>query len=95
MDLGGTGGILVASHLVGREMRRIVDEPDNRQEVEDGLRDLYKALTVTVNPIPIKTAVGMTGLDVGPLRLPLVEASEEERAVIREALERHNLLAAV
>jgi dihydrodipicolinate synthase/N-acetylneuraminate lyase len=37
----------------------------------------------------------MTGLEVGPLRLPLVEASEEERAVIREALERHNLLAAV
>ena len=95
MDLGGTGGILVASHLVGREMRRIVDEPDNRHEIEDGLRDLYKALTVTVNPIPIKTAVAMTGLDVGPLRLPLVEASEEERAVVREALERHNLLAAV
>jgi len=95
MDLGGTGGILVASHLVGREMRRIVDEPDNRHEIEDGLRDLYKALTVTVNPIPIKTAVAMTGLEVGPLRLPLVEASEEERAVVREALERHNLLAAV
>jgi len=95
MDLGGTGGILVASHLVGREMRRIVDDPDNRHEIEDGLRDLYKALTVTVNPIPIKTAVAMTGLEVGPLRLPLVEASEEERAVVREALERHNLLAAV
>jgi 4-hydroxy-tetrahydrodipicolinate synthase len=95
MDLGGTGGILVASHLVGTEMRRIVDEPNNRHEIEEGLRDLYKALTVTVNPIPVKTAVGMTGLDVGPLRLPLVEASEEERAVVREALERHNLLAAV
>jgi 4-hydroxy-tetrahydrodipicolinate synthase len=95
MDMGGTGGILVASHLVGTEMRRIVDEPDNRHEIEDGLRDLYKALTVTVNPIPVKTAVSMTGLEVGPLRLPLVEASEEERAVIREALERHNLLAAV
>ena len=43
----------------------------------------------------MKTALNMIGLDVGPLRLPLVEASEEERAVIREALERHNLLAAV
>ncbi len=95
MDLGGAGGILVASHLVGTEMRRIVDEPEHRHEIEDGLRDIYKALTVTVNPIPIKTAVAMTGQDVGPLRLPLVEASEEERAVIREALERHNLLAAV
>jgi 4-hydroxy-tetrahydrodipicolinate synthase len=95
MDMGGTGGILVASHLVGREMRRIVDEPDNRQEIEDGLRDLYRALTVTTNPIPIKTALQMAGHDVGGLRLPLVEASEEERAEIREALERHKLLAGV
>jgi 4-hydroxy-tetrahydrodipicolinate synthase len=95
MDLGGTGGILVASHLVGREMRRIVEEPERRQEVEDGLRDLYKALTVTTNPIPVKAALNLVGHDVGGLRLPLVEADEEEKAVIRSALERHGLLAAV
>jgi 4-hydroxy-tetrahydrodipicolinate synthase len=95
MDMGGTGGILVASHLVGREMRRIIDEPDHRQEIEDGLRDLYRALTVTTNPIPVKTAVNLTGHDVGGFRLPMVDASDEETAVIREALERHKLLAAV
>jgi 4-hydroxy-tetrahydrodipicolinate synthase len=95
MDMGGTGGICVSSNLIGAEMRRVIDEPDQRQEIEDGLRDLYKAMSVTVNPIPVKTAMNMLGLDAGPLRLPLVEASEEERAVIREALERHNLLAAV
>jgi 4-hydroxy-tetrahydrodipicolinate synthase len=95
MDMGGTGGICVASNLIGAEMRRIVDEPDSRTEIEDGLRDLYRAMSVTTNPIPVKTAMNMIGLDAGPLRLPLVEASEEERAVIREALERHNLLAAV
>ena len=95
MDLGGTGGILVCSHLVGSEMRRIIDEPERRQEIEDGLRDLYKAVSVTTNPIPIKTALNMIGIEVGGLRLPLVDASEDERAVIREALERHNLLAAV
>jgi 4-hydroxy-tetrahydrodipicolinate synthase len=95
MDLGGTGGILVASHLVGREMRRIVDEPERRREIEDGLRDLYTALTVTTNPIPVKAALNLAGHDVGGLRLPLVEASDEEKAVIREALERHHLLAIV
>jgi len=95
MDMGGTGGICVALNLIGTEMRRIVDDADNRNEIEDGLRDLYKAMSVTTNPIPVKTAMNMIGLDAGPLRLPLVEASEEERAVIREALERHNLLAAV
>jgi 4-hydroxy-tetrahydrodipicolinate synthase len=95
MDLGGAGGILVASHLVGREMRRVVDEPDRRHEIEDGLRDLYKALTVTTNPIPVKAALNLAGHDVGGLRLPLVEADEEETTVIRGALERHNLLATV
>ena len=95
LDLGGTGGILVASHLVGREMRRLIDEPDRRHEIEDGLRDLYKALTVTTNPIPIKAALNLVGHDVGRLRLPLVEADEAELDVIRAALERHNLLAAV
>jgi 4-hydroxy-tetrahydrodipicolinate synthase len=95
MDMGGTGGICVSSNLIGSEMRRVIDEPEHRQEIEDGLRDLYKAMSVTTNPIPVKTAMNMIGLDAGPLRLPLVEASEDERAVIREALERHNLLAAV
>jgi 4-hydroxy-tetrahydrodipicolinate synthase len=95
MDMGGTGGICVSSNLIGTEMRRVIDEPDQRQEIEDGLRDLYKAMFVTTNPIPVKAAMNMIGLEVGPVRLPLVEASEEERAVIREALERHNLLAAV
>ena len=95
MDLGGTGGILVASHLVGSEMRRIVDEPEQRHEIEDGLRGLYEALTVTTNPIPIKAALNLAGQEVGGLRLPLVEASEDETAVIRAALERYKLLAAV
>jgi 4-hydroxy-tetrahydrodipicolinate synthase len=95
MDLGGTGGILVASQLVGTEMRRIIDEPENRHEVERGLSDLYEALSVTTNPIPIKAAMNLAGHEVGGLRLPLVEATEEEKAVIRTALDRHQLLAAV
>ena len=95
MDMGGTGVVTVAGNLVGTELRRIIDEPERRHELQDGLRDLLDALTVTVNPIPVKTALNMAGHEVGPLRLPLVEASEEERAVIRKALERHNLLAAV
>jgi 4-hydroxy-tetrahydrodipicolinate synthase len=95
MDIGGAGGILVSSHLVGREMRRMIDEPENRHAIDDDLKDLYKAMFVTSNPIPLKAALNMLGHDVGVPRLPLVEASEEERAVIHDALERHNLLATV
>jgi 4-hydroxy-tetrahydrodipicolinate synthase len=95
LDMGGTGGVLVASHLVGNEMRRMVDEPESRREIHESLKDLFKALFVTTSPIPIKAALNMLGHDVGGLRLPLVEASEDEQAAVREALERHGLLTKV
>jgi 4-hydroxy-tetrahydrodipicolinate synthase len=95
LDLGGPGGILVSSHLVGREMRRMIDEPAARADIHEQLKDLFKAMFVTTNPIPVKRALRLAGHDVGGLRLPLVEASEEETAAIRDALERHGLLARV
>ena len=95
LDMGGTGGILVASHLVGPEMRRMIDEPDSRREIHESLAELFRALSVTTNPIPVKAAMNLTGFEVGGLRLPMVEASEEEIAEIRGALERHGLLSAV
>jgi 4-hydroxy-tetrahydrodipicolinate synthase len=95
LDVGGTGGILVGSHLFGPEMRRMIDEPDARAEIDESLQDVWAALNVTVNPIPIKTALNMAGLDVGGFRLPMVEASPEEREEIRTVLERHGLLSAV
>jgi 4-hydroxy-tetrahydrodipicolinate synthase len=95
LDLGGTGGILVSSHVVGREMRRMIDEPEARHELHDQLADVFKAMFVTSSPTPVKAALNMLGLPAGTLRLPMVEASEEEKAVIRGALERHGLLSAV
>jgi len=95
LDMGGTGGIMVASHLVGREMRRMIDEPESRREIHDTLRPLFDVLGVTTNPIPIKAALQMVGHDVGGLRLPMVEASEDERREIRSVLEAQGLLARV
>jgi 4-hydroxy-tetrahydrodipicolinate synthase len=92
MDLGGAGGICVASHLVGPEMRRIVEEPASRAEIDAGLREIYAALFVTASPAPTKAALAMLGHDVGGTRLPIVEVDEDERAHIRGALERHGLL---
>jgi 4-hydroxy-tetrahydrodipicolinate synthase len=93
LDMGGAGGILVASHIVGDEMRRMVDEPDRRQSIHDELADVFRAMTVTTNPIPVKAALNLLGHDVGGLRLPLVQADDGEIAAIRHALERHGLLA--
>jgi 4-hydroxy-tetrahydrodipicolinate synthase len=95
LDIGGAGGILVASHLVGPEMRRMIDEPDQRAAIDEGLQDVYAALAITVNPIPVKTAMRMLGHEVGGFRLPLVEASEHEAEAIRVVLDRHGLLSAV
>jgi 4-hydroxy-tetrahydrodipicolinate synthase len=94
LDMGGAGVISVASHIVGDEMRRMVDEPDQRQTIHDELSDVFKILNVTTNPIPIKAALNLLGHDVGGLRLPLVAADEDETAAIRDTLERHGLLAA-
>lgn len=95
LDKGGAGGICVASHLVGSEMRRMIDEPDLRQEIHSNLVPLFKAMAVTTNPIPVKTAMAMLGHRVGGFRLPMIEASDEEQEVIRGALEQHGLLSAV
>ena len=91
LDLGEAGGILVASHIVGPQMRRMVDEPGRRREIDAELADLFAALGVN-NPIPVKAALNLLGHRVGGLRLPLVEADESQTEAVRACLERHGLL---
>ncbi|MBJ7342000.1 MAG: 4-hydroxy-tetrahydrodipicolinate synthase [Solirubrobacteraceae bacterium] len=92
LDLGGIGGILVASHVVGPQMRQMVEQPELRAEIDASLAEIYAALGVTTNPIPVKAALALLGLPSGPLRLPLVEASPEELAVVATALTNLGLL---
>jgi 4-hydroxy-tetrahydrodipicolinate synthase len=93
LEIGGAGGILVASQVVGPQMREIWDaaqagDLDRAREINDGLRPLYEALAVTTNPIPIKAALEMAGLiPTDALRLPMVPADERQREVIRAALD--------
>ena len=91
LDLGGAGGILVASHIVGNEMRRMVDEPDQRADIDASLRDIYEVLFLTASPTCTKAALKLLGHDVGGLRLPLVDATSEEIETVRLVLERHGL----
>ena len=94
LDLGGAGGILVSSHIVGDEMRRLVDDPEHRADIDAGLRDVYDTIFSVPNPVGIKAALNLLGQPVGGLRLPHVEADRREVATIRAMLERHGLLAA-
>ncbi len=92
LDLGEAGGILVAAHLFGEELRRMVDEPDHRHEIDTGLRDVYRDLAVAPLACSTKAALNLIGLAVGGPRLPYVELDERELSIVRAMLERHGLL---
>lgn len=99
LELGGAGGILVAAHVIGREMRAVYDaavggDHARAAELNAELEPVYQAMTVTSNPIPVKAALEILGVIKGNMRLPLVPASEDERAAIRAALEGRGLLVA-
>jgi 4-hydroxy-tetrahydrodipicolinate synthase len=74
-------------------MKRMVDDPDHREEIDASLRDVYETLFMTASPTCTKAALNMLGHEVGGLRLPLVEATDEEEAAVRAMLQRHGLLA--
>ena len=95
--LGAVGIVSVASHLVGPQIRQMIeliqtgDVPAARKIHED-LSPLFNALFITSNPIPLKAALEMIGLPAGVPRLPLVPATAEERTRVRKALEDAGLL---
>jgi 4-hydroxy-tetrahydrodipicolinate synthase len=66
---------------------------DHATEIDERLQDVYETLFMTASPTPLKAALNMLGFEVGGLRLPLIEASEEEAAAVRAMLDRHGLAA--
>lgn len=100
LELGGVGGICVCTNLpsVGVRMKELIrrfrdGDREGAHAIGRELEPVLDALAVTTNPIPIKAALAMNGRDVGGLRLPLVEATEDERLRIRAGLERAGVLA--
>jgi 4-hydroxy-tetrahydrodipicolinate synthase len=92
LEFGGAGGITVASHVAGPQMREMWDaaqsgDLDRAREIDAELTPLYEGLAVTTNPIPIKAALEMLGIVSGRMRLPLVPVDAEQRAAVRAALE--------
>ena len=97
LELGEPGGVLVASHLVGPQMREMYDavqagELDRAGEIDDALRPIYEVLGRT-NPIPVKAALELLGICSARARLPIVEADDDQRSEVRQALEAQGLLA--
>jgi 4-hydroxy-tetrahydrodipicolinate synthase len=97
LELGGKGGVCVHTHVVGREVAEMVrrfrdGDKEGAKRIDEELGPAYELLAVTTGPIQIKAALNLLGHEVGGHRLPLVEASDEERAQIRDCLERLGVL---
>jgi 4-hydroxy-tetrahydrodipicolinate synthase len=96
-EIGGAGGVTVTSHLFGEQMKEMYEaaragDSERAREIDDRIRDAYETLFMTVGTITTKAALNMLGFEVGGLRLPLVEASDRERAAVQGLLERHGLV---
>ena len=98
MSVGGDGIVSVASHVAGLAIQEMIaafgaGDTAHAGALHRRLLPLFKVIFVTTNPIPIKAALALAGFDVGPLRPPLVEATEAERAQIRKVMESLGLIA--
>ena len=97
VELGGRGGVCVHTHLVGPQVKELIrlvraGDLDGARRLDEELAPAYELIGVVTGPIQIKAALGLIGQDVGGLRLPLVEASDDEVGRIRACLERLKLL---
>jgi len=97
LELGGKGGVCVHTHVVGPRVAEMVrrfrdGDTEGARRIDEELGPAYELLAVTTGPIQIKAALNLLGHDVGGHRLPLVEATDAERAQIRDCLERLGVL---
>ncbi len=96
LRLGGAGGICVHTHVVGPLVKRMVEvfrsgDEAGARRIDEETEPAYELLKVAPNPIAIKAALNLLGHEVGGHRLPLVPATDDEVARVRDCLERAGL----
>lgn len=97
MALGGSGVISVSANIIPRETHEMITDflsGDTRKAAAVQLKylDLINALFIEVNPIPIKEAMNLLGMNVGGFRLPLCEMSDVKREKLRQTMQKIGLL---
>jgi 4-hydroxy-tetrahydrodipicolinate synthase len=97
VELGGMGGVCVHTHVVGPQVKELIGrakngELEDARRIDEELAPAYELIGVVTGPIQIKAALNLVGHDVGGVRLPLVEADDDQTAHIRSCLERLKLL---
>lgn len=96
LAIGGYGIISVAAHLVGNQIKEMIDrfvtgEIHAAARLHRQLLPLVKALFIVSNPIPVKYALNQVGFSVGKPRLPLTEPDEKSAAAIRDTLKNYKI----
>jgi 4-hydroxy-tetrahydrodipicolinate synthase len=94
--LGGYGVVSVASHLVGNQIKQMIDSAvsgkvDEAAAIHRHLLPLFNALFIVSNPIPVKYALNQVGFKAGKPRLPLTEPDEKSAAFIRDTLRNYKI----
>ncbi|MGI6486381.1 MAG: 4-hydroxy-tetrahydrodipicolinate synthase [Tepidanaerobacteraceae bacterium] len=97
LAVGGKGVVSVASHIVGNQMKQMINsfncgDVQKSMQIHLNLFNLFKALFVVSNPIPVKEALNMIGVQVGGLRPPLRRIDEKSKQLLKNALEELELI---
>jgi len=96
LALGSYGVISVASHLVGSQIKEMIDgfvsgKTEKAASIHHHLLPLINALFIVTSPIPIKYALNYVGFNVGKPRLPLTELDDKSAAFIRDTLKNYHI----
>lgn len=96
LSLGGKGVISVVANILPRETHDIcahffAGDIDASRKLQLGMFDLIKKLFIEVNPVPVKTAMNLLGMEVGPLRLPLYEMEDKNLEALKQAMAAYGL----
>ena len=97
MAIGGIGVISVLSNIMPKQTHEICEfflegKVKESKELQLKLLDLIHAIFIDINPIPVKEAMNLMGLNVGPCRLPLYKLNEKKLEILKSCLKKHNLV---
>ncbi len=97
LSVGAYGVISVASHLVAPQIKEMITaytagEVKKAAAIHGKLFDLFRTMFITANPIPVKKALSLLGRTADTVRLPLVNATEDETEKIRTVMQQVGLL---
>ena len=92
MALGASGVVSVASHIAGELFKDMLEsfvsgDVDKAMRTHYNLMPLFEGLSISTNPIPVKSALNLAGVSVGPLRPPLQELDTDDKEKLKKVLQ--------